>query len=346
MAMSSSAICESGIECILRAETEMFKLGICTLDELLRVNPDRLAEERRRFKKYIYVGLYDEVASLERPGVRDLQESILELFATANGAYKRTSAARFDSFDQRAVEIIGGQDHLRRRCVVHDIAVSDARTSCDFYQRLDGLLGDSLKFFATDYCVRVYSLGLADIRTSVVVDEERNLLQIICPPFVLPIPKKESWLYPVNRFLRALLLRWPVRVILARDSAGDPALLRRETVLICNAAKEIMSRRANFSVEAYDIFKTPTRGYSVVRAMNIFNKSYFSEDALRLAIAIALDSIEDGGLFITGSNQGAGSAVNGGIYQKKHGRVVVLGNSGNGSPINDLIKIYRTKNGI
>src|SRR5262249_50400340 len=99
----------------------MLKLGICTLDQLLRVNPERIAETRGRFKKFCNVELYEDVASLRRDGVRDLQESILDLFPTANGTFKRTSTSRFDSFDDVAVDVIAMQMRDCPYCVVHDI---------------------------------------------------------------------------------------------------------------------------------------------------------------------------------------------------------------------------------
>jgi hypothetical protein len=75
--------------------------------------------------------------------------------------------------------------------------------------------------------------------------------------------------------------------------------------------------------------------------MNVLNLIYFSREDLMKAIANIITSLDEDGLFITGSNLEAGTSVNGGIYKKSGGRLEKLEVSGNGSQIDDLIKTIR-----
>jgi hypothetical protein len=50
-----------------------------------------------------------------------------------------------------------------------------------------------------------------------------------------------------------------------------------------------------------------------------------------------VQSLREGGLFITGSNAGAGTVVNGAIYKKTQTGMARIEVSGSGSPVDELI---------
>jgi DNA integrity scanning protein DisA with diadenylate cyclase activity len=71
--------------------------------------------------------------------------------------------------------------------------------------------------------------------------------------------------------------------------------------------------------------------------MNILNASYFPEAQLRKAVENIVQSLREGGLFITGSNMEQGTIVNGGIYKKRKNRLERIEISGKGSAVDALI---------
>jgi len=314
----------------------MLKFGICDLSDgkgMRRL----LSANRKYFRRSCFIGLYDEALALEGESAERCQEAILNSFAIANHAFKRTSKDRFTAFDETSTNTLAAIAAIRDSCVVHDLAASDGRTACDFFARLSGVFGSALEFYASDLCVRVTVLGFSEGHTRVVVDEHGNVLQLLFAPFVLSLAQKESWLYPVNRCLRAVLMRTAVSRVLRLSRANDPAIERRDIVLVCPQAKRLMQTHANFHFEVYDIFDKAPRHYTVVRAMNILNPGYFDDAALSSAVANVFESLEEGGVFITGSNEDAGSIVNGTIYRKRGGAFEPICLSGKGSPVDSIV---------
>jgi hypothetical protein len=292
-------------------------------------------------KRPCYIGLYED-AIAARPQTSDnVQEAILFSFAVSNGSFKRTSRNRFGVFDEATIEILRAMVFARDHFVVHDLAVSDARTASEFFARLAVEFNNALDFYATDLCLKVIAVRKPGARTIVVVDERGNVLQVMFEPFVLPTrltTRRQRWCYLGNRGLRMMLMRTSVRDTLRLHNAGNGFLARREILLVCPEARETLKRCSNFHINTYDAFQRAPRPYSVVRAMNVLNRSYFADSALTTVIANIADSLEDGGVFITGSNGEAGSTVDGTIYRKQSDEFVPIYMSGNGSQIDDLIR--------
>jgi hypothetical protein len=313
----------------------MFKRGICTIEDLAASSRAPL---RKRFRPNYYIGLYEQ--ALDTDGIDQdwVQELVLEPFAVNNAVFKRTNKERFGEFDGRSIELLRASPALRRSCVVHDMAISDARTACDFFDKLEPEFGKALQFYATDLCLKVTSVHRRGSRLTVVLDSGGKILQIVFPPFVLPVSTSEPWvLYPLNRILRAVLIRTAVKRLVAELEGDQESLEKRDILLLCREAREHLRRYANFHIETYDMLDEPRRRFDVVRAMNIFNRSYFPDVVLSKAIGNVLTSLNENGVFLTGSNQNAGSIVNGSIYRKCGGRFVRLHKSASGSPVDDLI---------
>src|SRR5579885_3462278 len=320
----------------------MFKPGIWTLDNLLR---SRRAVARKHFRPNCYIGLYEEALSLNGAGADFWQEVILEPFAVNNAVFKRTAKARFNDFDCKTVELMCEESAARSTFVIHDMAVSDARTACGLFDRLAPKMRGALQFYAPDLCLKVFSVRRPGGRLILIVDSGGHILQIVFPPFVIPISIDEPWLlYPVNRIARAILMRTAVKRLtsLMKDNPG--AVQRREILLLCREAREHLRLHRNFHVETYDMLDPPRHRFDAVRAMNIFNRTYFPDAVLSAAIGNIFESLNPGGLFVTGSNQNAGSAVNGSIYRKSAGRFVRLFQSALGSPVDDLVVAARPRN--
>ena len=317
----------------------MLQVGICNAKDLLRAARKRRASDES-LRRPCFIGLYEE-ALTTGPGVYgNVEEAILFSFTVANGAFKRTSRNRFAGFDKATIDILRESICVRNRFSVHDLAVSDARTAAEFFAQLSGECKTAFDFYASDLCLKVVAIRRPGTRSVVVVDEQKNVLQLMFAPFVLPIrpsTRREKWFYPVNSGLRRILMRTAVKELLRLNEAADSSLERREILLVCKEARNALERCQNFHLETYDAFARAPRSYSVVRAMNLLNRSYFSDHALATIIANIAGSLLEDGILITGSNFEAGSTVNGTIYRKQSNGFVPIYASGKGSPVDDLI---------
>jgi hypothetical protein len=312
----------------------VLKLGVYSLEQ---IESSRVQWINRYLRRTYYVGLYEDAGRLDRETSRKLEERILSGFTVVNGVFKRTSSERMGQFDGATLATVKNLG-CRKPLVVHDMAVSDGRTACDFFLKLSAEFDNCVEFYATDLAFKVTAVKQFGNRTIVVVDGKGNVLQLVYPPFVLPMRAIESWLFPINRILRSVLMHTAAKRIVKQYQLGDEKLECRELPLICSEARALLASRSNFHLHEYDLFDRAPRRYGLVRAMNIFNLSYFPPKTIKRALYNVFDSLNEGGLFVVGSNGDAGSTVNGGIYQKRGGSFSSLYRSGNGAAIDELVR--------
>ena len=312
----------------------MFKIGIYSFEQLAGT---RIELMHRYLRRAYYIGLYEEAGRLDGEMGRKLEEKILSGFTVVNGVFKRTSRERMGQFDDATLAAAKNLSY-RKPLVVHDMAVSDGRTACDFFLKLSVAFDNCVEFYATDLALKVTAVKQCRNRMIVVVDGNNNILQLVCPPFVLPMRAIESWLFPINRILRIVLMRMAAKRIVRQHQLGDQKLECRELSLICCEARTLLASRSNFHLYEYDVFGQAPRRYGLVRAMNIFNLSYFPPNTIKRALSNVFASLDEGGLFAVGSNGEAGSTVDGGIYQKRGGSCSSRYSSGNGAEIDELVR--------
>ena len=111
---------------------------------------------------------------------------------------------------------------------------------------------------------------------------------------------------------------------------------KQEIILLCKECKKLRED-PRFTFQAYDLLAGPLGHQHIIRAMNILNKSYFSPLRMERAVAHIADSLNEGGLLITGSNEDGGSTVNGGVYKKIGHRFEMLHQSGAGAPAHEYL---------
>lgn len=167
-----------------------------------------------RKDRRISVTLYDEIDDL--PNAATLQEQILCQFTDDRGAYKRTHAGRFDAFDEAVLAII--KDRLPHRAlVVHDIGASDARTSCEFFQKLLAVRS-LVAFYASDCCPELRVIAHAGIK--IVITPEGNLVEVVFPPFVFSASNRRERFGLTTRLLRFTALHVAAPIVLRIFNAG------------------------------------------------------------------------------------------------------------------------------
>lgn len=313
----------------------MLKLGVCRAEDLdLR----RLSTFLGR-NKFVAATLYRDLAASDRPDRDELLERILFRFPTRNASLKRTQSARFEAFDAAFLERFRAEREPGRRYRVHDAGVSDGRTAVDFFRRLAAVPGLDFEFVASDYAPEATAVEDERSRLALVVDPPTGeLLQVVWPPFVFNVPKGESPLfYPVNHLVRLWLLARRVPALVARWRAGGEGVRVSTLRLLHPSVLALEASDPRFRFERHDLLAPAPRRYDLVRAMNVLNRSYFSEADLARAVGHVADSLDPGGWFLVGSNQDRGSTVNGGVYRRTaRGFERVLA-SGHGSEIDAIV---------
>jgi hypothetical protein len=304
----------------------MIKTGIYRIDQLLR-------GEGRTFLrgelKQISITLYDQLADL--PQREEFAERILQLFADVRGAYKRTYRERFAAFDARVLELMRHPFDSTKPLVVEDVAVSDARTSVDFFTAVAAQF-PQVEFRATDYDPDVFVLESGKQR--VTMDRQQRVLEIVYPPFVFNLIKRDSYRhYPLNHLIRWWAQRFVARPMLAR--AGRGLLSARRIHLFSPQAQDLARRDARFQLDRHDLLQPfPAQGRAhVIRAMNVLNPAYFHQADLRHVLRQIHAALVEGGWLVTGSNEDAHTPIDGGIYRKQSTGFEPVWVSGLGSPI-------------
>jgi hypothetical protein len=300
----------------------LIKTGIWKLEQL-RSGRDRTALTGSL--KQISITLYGQVHA-ETEAER-LAERILLTFGDERGSFKRTYERRFEAFDAAVADQIQKHFDASAQVRVHDLGVSDARTSCDFFERLRSLR-TGLSLLATDLAPELEVIRFG--RTRLVIGPDGQLLEITWPPFVFNQSKPDSLRHhPINRVIRTALHRLLVPRILEAHRRGE--IQPERLSLWCPRAVALSRSDDRFRLGRYDVISRPIGGgYAVVRAMNVLNPAWFSEKDMKTALRNVLSSLEDGGLLVLGSNEGPSSPVDGGIYRKTKGRIERLVRSGKG----------------
>jgi hypothetical protein len=309
----------------------MFKLGISRKEQL---RPDHLEGLVNR-RKYIALDLYDSLGDLPQAEIDKIQERMLRWFRAENGVLKRTCAQRFDDFDHLSLSAIAANFSKGQMVRVHDIGVSDGRTSCGFYDALKCLYGQQLDFLASDYAPYLYVLKRRHSTNRLIIDEQQHVLQITMPPFVFIVgrPEETRVYHPLTNLVMALY----ASPLLADHKTRCANIEMTRLELLCRQCRARISENDNFRFESRDVLSSSAERFDIVRAMNLLNHCYFSEAKLRRAVKNIFQSMNDGGLFITGSNIEQGTIVDGAVYKRTNNRLHRMEISGSGSYVDGLI---------
>ena len=305
----------------------MIKIGVTNARDILLKSKTPFRKEL----KNATITLYDQIA--RESNVDELAERLLLTFSDERGAYKRTYAKRFEDFDSHIVSIL--KDHFDKATVLsfHDVAVSDGRTAVDFFEKLLTYY-PNITYTASDYNPNVFILEKG--RLKVTLSHTDKILEIMYPPFVFNTIKRDHYrYYPLNHVVRFFLQHTLVKSLMSLYRSGD--LKAKELLLFAPHALEQAKQDKRFILEQHSLLNPFQKQYDVIRAMNVLNPGYFSEEEFFKVLRHIYDGLLDNGFFITGSNQEGGSVVNGGIYQKTHCGFKHIWRSGQGSAIENYM---------
>lgn len=302
----------------------MFKTGIYDIQQIKTGSTLKslLGDEKR-----ISITLYDQIAS--ELNADELSERLLSTFIDERGAYKRTHANRFDAFDKAVLKIIGELFSSRDALSIHDAAVSDARTSCDFFEKLEAKFNIA-SFIASDYSPEV--LIVEDHQTKVTLSPSGQILEVVWPPFVFAANKNDSfWRYPLNRLARFYAMRFVVPSLMKTYKSGK--IKTRSLFLFSPKATSIALKDPRFQLQQHNLLNPFEKTSDVIRAMNVLNPSRFSLEEFSRVILNLYNGLTEHGILITGSNPFAGDPVDGGVFKKTPNGFECIWVSNSGSPI-------------
>jgi hypothetical protein len=289
-------------------------------------------------RRHLSIALYEEIGQSAREDRDEIQERILFHFPTRTGTYKRTYRNRFPEFDEQVVRAIREHAPITPLCRVHDVGVSDGRTSLDFYRRLRGIPDRCFSFLASDLAPFVTLVRSGKSRLSIALDDTDALLQVTWPPFVFSLLRPETpWIYPINALVRRRLLSGPVPRLLARYRERPEELEVRRIALVHPDLERLVREHEDVDLAQYDLMTKMTGSFHVIRVMNLLNPLYFSEEELARGVRHVHSGLEEGGLFIVGRNDDPNSPLQASIYLRAGARLEELNRYGDGAPIHELV---------
>ena len=293
----------------------MIRSGIYKLDQLRGANTLDIFGKEKNISIKIY---NDLLQTRDEKQYEELSELILNRFNTHSNAIKRTYRNRFNAFDLNCISNI--KEANFEKVKIHDLAISDGRASCFFLENVINSFKEP-HYTGSDIAMYYQLYKTPNSQNNyIITDEHGSIIEITIAPFVWNIARKEGKLYFLNNLLKNYFLK-KYATLLKR---GDLKLSEKINITDKEFTQLIQSN-SNFSLKNYNLFESDPSTYNVIRVMNILHFGYFKEEQLQLILNNIYNSLEENGLLIEGSNEDAGSAVEGSIYKKtKFGFTLVV----------------------
>jgi chemotaxis methyl-accepting protein methylase len=313
----------------------MLRRGIYCLSQLEGQAPLRDIYGQR---KPISITLYDSIRNLENH--EELAEEILTWFSNDRGAFKRTRSQRFEEFDRSVNEIMARELSRDAPIKVHDLGISTGETAYDYYHKLSALF-PQLEYWASDYEAEIQVVESGKYRLT--LSASGKPLEFVASPFVFSLMRPESWKrYPINALIRNYYQATAIKS-LYRQFQEHPAAARR-IMLFSPLVLDLSRNHPKFHLLTYNVLdpspiQTPL---NIVRAMNILNRSYFSDSEMRTVLLNIHSALDFRGYLISGSNHEANSPVDGAVYQKHEFGFSSVESYGRGHQWHDVIANWST----
>ena len=214
----------------------------------------------------------------------DLYDRIFQDINLNNDTYKTTYSGRFHDVDRHAIaNHLSAQSHI----ALHDIAVSSGVTSLELFEQLR-TPSRNLEFYISDRYSRCYAKkGFA----THIYDAHQNHLQSY---FLGLVADRKA---PAKAFLSRVLYT-VLAPFIPQSVEGDPDL---QQVLLYHVDVVQNIHSGRLKEIDYDVLSTSLSDkFTYVRAMNILNRQYFSEQLLSKAIRNIATSMKEDAILQVG----------------------------------------------
>ena len=252
--------------------------------------PRRLARRARRnspiptARDFFFSG-----ATLDAEARAAREKAFFRSIRLRNGTYKTTYPGRLDSLN----EIVNGVLPPLRPLEIMDVAVSSGVSTLEW---MDCLRNSDIDFRMTagDLCVRAFLLSFGRLG-SILVDDTGYPLQfdIFGMPIRSPPRRRLAVLFP-PLFASVHAMRWALPLfftaVFKRSAVDDDATSVRRFGIGCRRTALIspqLLQQTSRTILDDDLLSSEPFGnqFDVIRAANILNRSYFSDETLRVMIS-------------------------------------------------------------
>jgi len=276
----------------------MWKRAYC------RWEPDLAVVSRDAGKRRLALTLLEDLQHSYTGSEDDLLDQLYTQLTVAHGIYKTTRRNRFREFDRIALDDFARRFESVETLRIHDLAASSGISSLELFQTLHVWRAVELHF--SDLYDRLRLVRVPDSNWEVVFDSAGHALEYVGHGFALKARQGESKWHPVNRLLKRMLDRSLLpkadRLLEAAgaEKIDDSQDAVREVMLLHPECTRAFETHDNFAFSQHDLF-TPLQGpYHVLRAMNIFNPGYFTDEKIIAGVRACAQGLLPGGLFLIG----------------------------------------------
>jgi len=251
-------------------------------------------------------------------------------FRTSNGTTRLTFRRRLQDVDTTILELMQRRHARDAELQVEDRAASNCLTSAELAEQLFQVFPHAT-IEASDRLLYVLRISLGRGK-AYIIEPDGELLQYICPPFVVNLNSREPYRCPLRRLIAARAKR-KFRLLGLPHRCCEYAIDRISC--IHPEADSFSKRDPRLRICTRSVFEHHP-GLDVLRTMNILNKAYFPVERLVEGAKAAFESLKPGGLWIVGrTSENLTNDVT--FFRRTEGQWEVMARIGKGSEIEELV---------
>jgi hypothetical protein len=260
------------------------------------------------------------------------EEALAIIYREMGSIPKNTWAGRLSAVDDALVAEIAARFPATAPLRVHDMAVSNAITSVELFERLRER--PNLSFVASDYFDAIDVVDVPDSQWRIIFDAARQPLQFVGRRLVIDAQRRERRRFPVNRLLRHIVAARIVpkaRAILDRGGAEHIRLFHPR-------AQALSVQDPRFQLERDDAINPAERTFEVIRVTGLFSKGRFPRATIEAALDRIARNLTENGLLVLGSHWPGKDASEATItlFARKGDRLTVVSHLGLGTPLREI----------
>jgi hypothetical protein len=277
----------------------MVRFGICTAEQYFKVGPDRGSSS-----PHVAYNLLDVGDQPTEEQIRSFEDISL-LLRTSNGTFRTTFPRRFQDVDEAALRWMERMYPAGAEIHIQDRAVSHGLTSLEWAGHVFKSF-PSAHFEASDILLDLFEISRDG--AAYIVEPNGRAIQFIKPPFVVSLEHAEPRRYPINRMVARWAKRRFERLNFEPQERGEAWTKTAEMQgwrvrrfpYIHPQARALARSNPRFEFRRRSVFDVTPETCDVIRTMNIFNRSYFSDDQLTGGAEAIFRSLRPGGMWIVG----------------------------------------------
>jgi len=244
-----------------------------------------------------------------------------------DGVWKTTSNARLENTDKFIIELMK-KDNAGTMCRFMDLGASSGITTIESAEKISKAVQAPIKYYLLDryfYLLKYKINGFSEYRTS---NEEPVFLKIGCFGIRLPVSEhKHAFISNILAGIYLSFSKFRKRMIL------DSKLPLFTSDLLSKDVFEVIEQ------DCLNMDLSENTKFEYIRASNILNKAYFSDEQIKKIIKNLKQHLEDKGYLIVSRNlteKDEPSEIIS-IWQNNNNKLELLSTFNGGSEIDDVL---------